>query len=440
MNTATDILRHYRQMAASQTTAAHDWHNRRQLHAVMQVQALPLPDRRSESWRYTPLPPLLEHPFKPAEPETGLLYAADVGQLRLTGNGDPCLVLLNGCFLPELSTLPENGSVLIQPLHTALANGDNTVLARLGELSGEQAHLFSALNLAMLGEGAYIRIPAGTKLAQPLEVLHISLSFESEYLAQPRLLVVVEAGAEATLIEHYAHLSDTLCLNNVVAEVFLEAGAHLHHPRLQHESLRTRHLSNLYVRQAADSRYRGTTLALGGAWSRTEFHMDFSGTGADCELNGFYLAGDRQSHDLHLDVIHNLPGCRSRSRFKGILHGHSKAVFDGNIEVRADAQKTDARLSNDNLLLSRDAEIDTKPRLEIYADDVQCSHGTTVGQIDAEMLFYLRSRGIAHAQAVNMICAGFADEIIATCQHETLEQRVGALLAIRLHSGVVQEV
>lgn len=432
MNSAPSVLQHYRRLAADQSGTAHDWRSRRQLDAVMQVQELPLPDRRSESWRYTPLPPLLEQPFQPAEPEEELLYADDVAQLRLTDAGNPCIVLLNGFFMPGFSTLPDESSVQVQPLRTALAGGDKTVLARVGELSGEQAHLFAALNMAMLGEGVYVRIPAGAVLASPLEILHISVSFESERLAQPRLLLVVEEGAQATVVEHYAHVGDTLRLNNVVTEVFLEAGAQLHHPRLQDESLRTRHLNSLYLRQAADSRYRGVTLALGGAWSRSEFHVSFSGTGADCGLDGFYLSGDRQSHGMHLDVIHNLPGCVSRSRFKGILLGHGKAVFDGNIEVRPDAQKTDARLSNDNLLLSRDAEIATKPRLEIYADDVQCSHGTTVGQIDEEMLFYLRSRGIPHAQAVNMICSGFADEIIGACGLETLGNRAREMLSRQL--------
>lgn len=435
MNTANDTLQHYRQMISERLNVGFDWLNQRQFIAAEQVQTLPLPERHSESWRYTPLPPLLEHRFKPAEPEEDLLYADDIGQLRLTGDDSPRVVLLNGFFMAELSNLPSDGSLMVQPLRTALAGGDSVVKERLGALSGE-GHLFTALNTASLGEGVFIRVAAGTVLKQPLEVLHVTISFEDEYIAQPRLLVVLEEGAEATLIEHYAHLADTLCLNNIVAEVFLEKGAQLHHPRLQNESLRTRHLCSLYVQQAEASQYRGTTLSLGGAWSRTEFHVDFSGTRADCQLNGFYLAGGNQSHDLHLDVIHNIPGCTSRERFKGILLGHGKAVFDGNVEVKPDAQKTDARLSNDNLLLSRDAEIDTKPRLEIYADDVQCSHGTTVGQIDDEMLFYLRSRGIPREQAVNMICTGFADEVIETCEWEALEKRAREVLAAQLASAM----
>ncbi len=338
----------------------------------------------------TPSLPERESHFKPIELETDLLYADDVEQLRLTDSDSPRMVLLNGFFIAELSKLPDDGSIEIRH--------------------------------------QLIHIPAGTVLAKPIEVLHISFSFESEFVAESRLRVLLEAGAQATLVEHYEYLSDTLCLNHDVTEVVLEAGAKLLHPRLQNESLRTRHINSLSVQQAAGSQYIGTTLALGGAWSRSEFHVDFSGEAADCQLNGFYLAGDKQAHDMHLDVNHSVPACTSRERFKGILYGRSKAVFDGNVLVKPDAQKTDARLSNDNLLLSRDAEIDTRPRLEIYADDVQCSHGTTVGQIDPEMLFYLRARGIPQAQAVNMICAGFAGEILETCQWEPMQQRAGELL------------
>ncbi|SEB04158.1 Iron-regulated ABC transporter permease protein SufD [Thiothrix caldifontis] len=430
MNAALDnILSHYRRFAASADYAGLP---DSQQTAAAALHRLPLPTRRDESWRYTPLPAVLEHPFQPIALEDDLLTPDDVEQLRLTPADSPRVVMLNGFFIPELSTIPDDGSVEILPLNAALRDLSSDAFTRIGQLSGTRQHLFTALNTASLGEGVYVRVSAGTVLAKPLEVLHVSISFESEFIAQPRLLVVLEAGAQATLVEQYAHLSDTLCLNNGVVEVFLEAGAQLSHPRLQHESLRTRHLSSLYLRQAAESHYQGTTLAFGGAWSRTEFHVDFSGTGAHCDLNGFYLAGDKQSHGMHVDVIHNLPNCTSRERFKGILYGNSTAVFDGNILVQADAQKTDARLSNDNLLLSRDAEINTKPRLEIYADDVQCSHGTTVGQLDPEMLFYLRARGIPHEQAVTMICMGFAGAIIATCEFETLEQCANALLVKRL--------
>lgn len=424
---AADILSHYRQLAAA-AAAPHATQRR----AQERVQALPLPQRRDEDWRYTPLPPLLDTAFQPAEAEPDLLTAEDVASLRLTDPDSPCLVLHNGFYVPELSTLPSDGRVRVLPSQAALAAGDAIVQAHWGELSQDAPHLFSALNTALPSDGLCIEVAAGVQLARPIEVLHVTFSFNAQYLAQPRVLLVLGAGAQAQVVEHYAHLSDVMCLNNIVTEVFLYPQAQLQHARLQAESRLTRHLNSLYVQVGAGGSYHNTTLAFGGAWSRSEFHTRFAGEGAGCELNGFYLAAQQQAHDMHLNVVHNLPGCRSNSLFKGILQGQGKAVFDGNITVQPHAQQTDAHLNNANLVLSRTAEIDTKPRLEIYADDVQCSHGTTVGQLDPEMLFYLRARGIPLAQATRMVCNGFAGEVIATATVERLQAKAEQLLAAQL--------
>lgn len=430
MNAVPELLPHYRQMAQD-VAVMHPF----QQQAAGRLGTLPLPDRRAETWRYTPLSPLLGQAFVPVGREEGLLTVEDVAALRLTDAASPCIVLLNGFFMPDLSVLPEDSALQVCDLRRALQDGLPGT-AQFGTLSGVGEHLFTALNGAMAGEGAYVHLPAGSKLATPLEIIHIAYSFDSGFITNPRLLVVVGEGAELLLVEQHTDLADTLHVHNGVTEVVLEAAASLTHPRLQNASLRSRHLAGLYVRQAAGSRYQGTTLALGAAWSRTEFHVDCAGAGAECGLNGFYLAGGQQAHGMHLDVIHAVPECSSRETFKGILYGQGKAVFDGNIVVKPDAQKTDARLSNDNLLLSREAEIDTKPRLEIYADDVQCSHGTTVGQIDPEALFYLRARGIPRSAAVAMVCQGFAGELMETCQWPPMQERAMAILQQRLASVV----
>ncbi|TXH66793.1 MAG: Fe-S cluster assembly protein SufD [Thiothrix sp.] len=388
-----------------------------------------LPNRKQEAWRYTPLAPVLEHQFAAASREEGLLEPADIASLRVTPADHVCVVLLNGFFMPELSTLPAQAGLEVLDLAQAIQTSA-VGIERLGSLSGECLHLFGAVNAALTSAGAYIRVT--DKLAQPVEIMHINYSFDGEVLSNPRVLVQVEANASLTLLEQHAAFADVLGMHNGVTEIFLGEGAALNHPRLQNDSLRTRHLSSLYIQQAASSVYKGTTLALGSAWSRTEFHLDFSGGHAHCELNGFYLAGEQQMQAMHLDVLHSVPDCSSRESFKGILYGQGKAVFDGNILVKKDAQQTDARLSNDNLVLSREAEIDTKPRLEIYADDVQCSHGTTVGQIDPEMLFYLRARGIPKSAAMGMICQGFAAELIAHCDYPALETKALSILQERL--------
>lgn len=417
-------LNHYQALAAT-APVVHAY----QALGQQRLRTAALPNRKQEEWRYTPLAPVLNHPFAAASCEEGLLEPEDIAALRVTPLDHVCVVLLNGFFMPELSTLPAQAGLEVLDLSTALQTSAAGA-ARLGHLSGEDLDLFGAINAALTGVGAYLRVTE--KLTQPLEVIYINYSFDSELISNPRLLVQVDAHASLNLIEQHAQFADIVGMHNGVTEIFLEEGANLLHSRLQNDSLRTRHLSRLYVQQAAASVYKNTSLALGSAWSRTEFHLDFSGEQAHCELNGFYLAGEQQMQSIHLDVLHSLPNCTSRETFKGILYGQSKAVFDGNILVKQDAQKTDARLSNDNLLLSREAEIDTKPRLEIYADDVQCSHGTTVGQIDPEMLFYLRARGIPKAEATSMICQGFAAELIAHCEYPALEAKALSILQERL--------
>ncbi|MFZ1342111.1 Fe-S cluster assembly protein SufD [Thiothrix eikelboomii] len=417
-------LNHYQALAAAAPqTHAYQAIGRERLSLVE------LPNRKQEAWRYTPLAPVLNHQFTAASREEGLLEPEDIASLRVTPADHVCIVLLNGFFMPELSTLPPQVGLEVLDLEQAIQHSAIGI-ERLGSLSGACLDLFGAVNAALTGSGAYLRVTE--KLTQPVEIIHLNYSFESEVLSNPRVLVQVAANARLNLIEQHAQFADLLGMSNGVTEIFLSEGAQLLHPRLQHDSVRTRHLSHLYVQQAATSVYKGTSLALGSAWSRTEFHLDFVGEHAHCELNGFYLAGEQQMQAMHLDVLHSVPNCTSRETFKGILYGHGKGVFDGNILVKKDAQKTDARLSNDNLLLSREAEIDTKPRLEIYADDVQCSHGTTVGQIDPEMLFYLRARGIPKAEATSLICQGFAAELIAHCEYPALEAKALSILQERL--------
>ncbi|HPQ97405.1 MAG TPA: Fe-S cluster assembly protein SufD, partial [Thiolinea sp.] len=392
------LLQHFRSLADTSKP-----HHALALKAQTALHALPLPKRKQESWRYTPLPVLFEQAWEPKPAATtAALSVQQVAALAL-GDTDGCrIVLHNGVWLPALSQVPSGVSVL--PLAQALA--DDTVV---GSVSGPGRHLFAALNAAMAHDGVVIRVAAGPDPEQKLEILHVNSGLASGWLVQPRVVLVLEDGAQLSLSEQYlGHDDASAGLYNGMTEILLGRGARLAHARLQNEADPHRHLNALYLRQQADSAYTGTTLAMGGLWSRSEFHVSFAAAGAHCELNGFYLSGGQQSHDLQLDIVHGVPGCSSTERFKGILSGRGRAAFDGIILVQPDAQKTDARLSNDNLLLSRQAEIDTRPQLEIYADDVQCSHGTTVGQIDAEMLFYLRSRGIPRDQAVNMVCKGFA--------------------------------
>jgi Fe-S cluster assembly protein SufD len=433
MNAAIDPTRQLRDLALDAPVPPQsDWLQESRSRAVQRLQAAKLPDRADENWRYTSLEPILRHDFRSAGPAPGLDLET-LGPLVLRDSQDcHLLVLVEGRFAPELSRLhPEPG---LQALGLAQALGQNSApgLERLGSLLGEDAHYFTLLNAAAPAAGVYLRVAAGARLERPIELLHVGGNGVPAPMAQPRQLILVEDGAEARIRERFVSLGEGGGFHNGVTELFLGANSELRHERLQQEGPAALHLHGLHLHQERDSRYRGSSLALGAAWSREEFRVRFAGPGADCQLNGLYLAGDGQLSDVHLDIDHGVPHCSSREYFKGIIDGRGRAVFDGRILVRPGAQQSDAQLSNHNLMLSEQAEIDTKPQLEIHADDVQCSHGTSVGQLDPEQMFYLQSRGLGAAQARQMLCLGFAIEVIDNLVDSALREHTLALLHRRL--------
>lgn len=382
-----------------------------------------LPSMRQEAWRYTSLKSLVEQEFRPqTHPITGLT-TADLTPVLVPGLDTHRVVLVNGWFMPELSNLGDlPPGVRADSLRAILHEDPNVLACHLNKLAAEGVHLFSDLNTAGMEDGFVLLVDPATKVERPLEILHLAVADDVSRVAQPRHLVVLGKGAGATLIERYASLDASLYCTNSVSELLLEEDAILDHYRIQTESRNAFHLTGVYLRQGRGSRYHGSNLGLGAAWSRTDLVVRFAGPHAQCELEGLYLAGDKQLMDHHLDLDHGIGRCTSRETFKGILHGKGRAVFDGRIRVARDAQQTDAQLTNRNLLLSRAAEVDTKPQLEILADDVKCSHGATVGQIDPQALFYLRSRGIPEHQARRMLCLGFAGEIIDGLGPEPLRE------------------
>jgi Fe-S cluster assembly protein SufD len=234
----------------------------------------------------------------------------------------------------------------------------------------------------------------------------------------------MEQGTKAEISERYISTGDSVYFFNGISEILLEERADLNHVYLQDESGQAFHLHKSFLSQGKDSRYKSSAISYGSKWARKELQVRFQAEHAECQTNGLYLVGSDQLSDQHLEVVHNRPGNNSYHRYKGIAYGTGRAIFDGRVIVEKDAQKTDAQLTNHNLLLSRDAEVDTKPQLEIYADDVKCSHGTTVGQLDPEQLFYLRSRGISKQAAMRMLCAGFAGEVVESVDMEQIRDYV----------------
>ncbi len=404
--------------------------------AAERVRTQAVPTGKSEDWRYTGLRALIEQGFVQADEPVTALTVDDIDEVLVPGLEAHRVVLVNGRYaeaLCDLGTLPRG--VRIGSLRGMLDSDPDAVRGVLTQIAGEGSHLFAALNTAAMQDGLVVLLERAALLERPIEVIHLSVGMDEPRVAQPRHLISLGEGAQAQVIERYVSLGDALYCTNSVLEVALGRDALLKHARVQQESRNAFHITGLYLSQDANSRYAGVNIGLGGTWARTDLVTRFSGEHAECDLQGLYLAGDKQLIDYHMDVRHGLPNCSSRERFKGILYGKGRAVFDGLVYVARDAQKTDANMSNRNLILSPNAEVDTKPQLEIYADDVKCSHGTTVGQIEPEMLFYLRSRGISAALARRMLCLGFAGEIIDALGPEALRDYVAEQVGARLEQA-----
>jgi Fe-S cluster assembly protein SufD len=395
--------------------------------AAQQFADIGYPRVKQEAWKYTGIDGLLKREFETRD-DAREVPRRTVMQQFLNEPVAGRLVLVDGVYQAELSTCEAQG-ISLGGLRSAMAAGDRAILSAVGALSGIGQHGFAALNLATLHDGAVIRVEAGVQLEKPIELLHVTTRAAEGRALRSRHLVLLAEGAKANLIERYLSLDDGVgCFNNLVCEVSLAKGARLIHQRLQLEAAQTYHLSDLHLGLEEAAHYQGRQASLGAAWSRTTLNNHFADTGACCELDGLYMAGDGQLIDVHLDMDHAVPHCDSRSHFKGILYGAGKAVFDGLIQVREQAQKSNAHLHNANLMLSRQAEIDTKPQLLIYADDVQCSHGTTVGQLDPQALFYLRSRGLDERRARHLLCLGFASEIVERFDSESLREQLKAVI------------
>ncbi|MBI3188217.1 MAG: Fe-S cluster assembly protein SufD [Gammaproteobacteria bacterium] len=426
------------QLVSAQDVAANNpqWMLDRRATLKELMMTLPVINRSLEAWRYTSIDALMQQAFKSVD----ALPEVTANHALLTPVIDSYrIVLVNGRYVASLSQQKLPAGVYFGSLNAALKTHNDILSAESGMMPDHVEHVFSALNSALHQDGVLLHIAAGVELDKPLEIIYLNQCADQAMLIQPRNVIALDAGAKATLVERFVSSDHSVYFNNQLADIVLADDAKLTHYRLQDESRHAWHLGSLYLTLRARSQYRATSLAFGGRWARTDFVTAFQQADAVCELNGLYTVGDQQLVDFHLDTRHSVPDCVSHSHFKGLLYGKGRAVFDGRILVEQDAQRTDAKLSNDNLLLTRDAEVDTKPQLEIYADDVQCSHGTTVGQLDAQQIFYMRSRGIDAATARDMLCLGFANTVLDTIQLPALQEFASHKLNETLHAMDVTE-
>jgi Fe-S cluster assembly protein SufD len=390
------------------------------------------PDPRQEEWKYTNVRPIATKPFEHTKVDVPVSPEVLAG-LGFEGLDAYRMVFVDGRFragLSDLEGLPEGA--VVSSLSGMLAADSTRLEPLLGTLAHDRFSSFAAANMAFMSDGAVILLGKGVHLERPVHLLLIGSAGSPATWNHPRILVQAAEGADATIVEHYIDLEGANGFTNAVTELRAEAGARVRHYLVQDHADSAYHIGSVFVQQRRDSRVTSHNINLGGRLVRHDLNIDLTEPGSEVELNGLFLVGGRQHVDTHTRVHHSSPHTTSREQYRGIGQGHGRGVFKGRVLVERGAQKTDAQQHSANLLLSPHAEIDTKPELEIYADDVKCAHGATVGQLDETSLYYLRSRGIDAEAARGMLVFAFADEVLERMELESVRTSIERRLAARL--------
>ncbi|MCZ6542660.1 MAG: Fe-S cluster assembly protein SufD [Planctomycetota bacterium] len=404
--------------------------------AIERFAQLGFPTTRDEDWRFTNVAPIARTAFEAATGDGEAVEAQQLATSALLQADWPRLVFFNGYVAPQLSSVGElPGGVRLESLATVAHADPEALQQHLARHADYQDHPFTALNTAFMEDGAYVHIPKGVYLKQPIHLVFVSTADAGSVISHPRNLIVAETGSQATIIESYLGLGDGVYFTNAVTEIVVGENAVIDHYKVGREAEQAYHVGTTQIYQDRSSNASSHAITIGGALVRNDINTVLDGEGAQCTLNGLYLVSGRQHVDNHLRVEHAKPHCDSREFFKGVLDGHGKAVFTGRIIVRKDAQKTDAKQTNMNLLLSDHAQVDTKPQLEIFADDVKCTHGATIGQIDENAMFYLRSRGLSEPAARGLMVYAFASEAIDRIQPQPLRAQLRQTLFDWLPEG-----
>jgi Fe-S cluster assembly protein SufD len=390
--------------------------------------ALGWPTPKLEDWHYTSLAPVGEADFRVLAEPTGAVDASELEPYTFGKSEWPTAVFVNGRFAPELSSLDAlPAGVRVLPLADALRDEPALVERYMTKLAKSEESAMTALNTALMTDGALVHVAKEMVIDTPVHLLFVTDANAAKGAMHPRLLIVAERHSTATVIESWIGLGDARYFTNAVSEVEVEAGASLTHYKIQRESARAYHVGTIEARQERDSHYVSFSFATGAALSRTNVYTYLNGEGCGSTLNGLYMVNGEQHCDHQTRIEHAQPNCFSREVYKGILDGSSHAVFNGKVYVHAIAQKTDGKQSNNNLLLSEQAQVNTKPQLEIFADDVRCTHGATVGRIDEMAFFYMKSRGINANMARQLLTYAFAADVLETLEVEAVRDGLEAL-------------
>ena len=394
------------------------------------------PTPRNEHWKYTNVNPIEKRAFDLGAPCSRTAPVGGPGGHVPRGCASPCLVFVDGRVdrtLSDTRALPRG--VRIEDLTRVVEHDSGFLEGRLAKIVSPEKTAFTALNAAFMDAGAVVRVAPDTVAETPVHLVFVCGSPERERAYSPRIFIAAGAGSRIAVVEHFVGRHDTVYLDNVVTEIEIAEGAAVEHYKVQRASAGAYHVAALEAKLAAGASFHSWAVSLGARLSRHDIDVTLDHEHARCSLDGLYVANGRQHVDFHTNVEHAAPRCESNEYYKGIAGGRGRGVFNGRVHVHPDAQKTEAHQTNRNLLLSRNAEIDTKPQLEIHADDVKCSHGATIGQLDEQMLFYLRSRGIPENAARGMLTYGFARDVVDRIDHSELRESIGTTVLEHLPGG-----
>ncbi len=419
---------------ADQKTPA--WiHQTRKL-AIARFSNLGFPTMREESWKYTNVNPIAETAFKfdfgftPSN-----LSLEKINPFLFDQESWPRLVFVNGVYSKELSSIAfsKNG-LKVGNLEPMLTTDPKLIEPYLTHYALYDRNAFTALNTAFLYDGAFIYLPEGKVVREPIHLLFVSHSQDQNIVTYPRALIVAGKNSKATIIESYVSLNSGNYFTNAVTEIALAEGASVDHYKIQKENESAFHIGTTQVHQERNSKFSSFSIAMDAALARNNLNVVLGAEDAECELNGLYLAGGKQHIDNTTLIDHSKPRGKSRQVYKGIVGGKATAVFSGKVFVHKNSIRTDAEQTNKNLLLSEEATVDTKPQLEILNDDVKCTHGAAVGQLDEAAVFYLKTRGINEEAARKLLSYGFANEVIERIKIEPLRAALNSELLVKIEA------
>jgi Fe-S cluster assembly protein SufD len=390
------------------------------------------PTTRDEDWRYTNLAALAATPFRVAGPGAAEAMSTELVQRSVIGpSAWPRLVFVDGQYAPRHSLAqPLPGGARLSSLAEALNDEQQLIERHLAGHARWESDVFAALNTAFVEDGALLHVPAEAVLTAPIEL--VFLTTRADVLSQPRILILAGPHSRFTVVERYVGRTEEACFVNAISELAIGPGASVDHYVLQEQGAATFHMAGIYAALERDGALSSCGATFGARLARTTVGVRFGGEGGRASLAGLYVAGGRQHVDHHVTVDHAVPRCSSRQLYKGVLDGSARAVFDGRVIVRPNAQKTDAAQTNKHLLLSDGVEVASKPRLEIFADDVKCTHGAAEGQLAPEAIFYLRSRGLNEGAARRLLTLGFVREVVDRITVEPIQRYLDRALEARL--------